>query len=257
MAPDNSNNNVFLEIAKKLTPKLLALILILTLIALTLVITLTLYRGGSVNLKDMTFTVPDNQDQIISGLQDNLKKCNNEAKAISDQLNGHKEHPTNKDLQQCEDKISNSIPINRLTQYIGESSSADDAISKIQKLSTSEAEFLKLQQNYFFKLFVLEKRIPQYGTSISIHYDSENKRDIYILLQKILLELGFYNSDINGSQVATKDALISFQEAYNEKIENDMGTTEFSRDAAILHPLGHVGYRTLEAFRSWYRKNAV
>lgn len=257
MAEINFNNNVVLEIAKKLTPRLLALILIVTLIALTLVISLTLYRGGSVNLKNMTFNVPDNQNQTISSLEQSLEKCNNETASIKQQLNGHNGHPTKDALLQCENKNSQSILIENLTQYIGKSKSSDEVISKIKKLSAIKTEFTKLKQNYFFKLFILERLIPQYGKSISTLYDGENRRDTYKLLQEILLELGFYNGAITGSQISTKNAVTEFQLAYNKKLEEDADMSETSIDVVILQPLGHVGYRTLEAFRSWYRNSAV
>lgn len=254
---DNLTHNVALEIAKKLTPRLLALILIATLIALTLVISLTLYRGGSANLKDMIFSVPDNQSKTISALEEELKKCSTATESIEQKLNGHNEHPTNEALLQCEDKYSKSIPLDKISQFIGKSKSADEAISKIEKLAIIKTDFTKLKQNYFFKLFILERLIPQYGKSISTHYDGENRRDTYKLLQEILLELGFYNGAITGSQISTKNAVTEFQLAYNKKLETDADMSETSIDAVILQPLGHVGYRTLEAFRSWYRNSAV
>ncbi len=257
MADINVTNRVVLEITKKLTPRLLAIILVATLIALTLVISLTLYRGGSVNLKSMTFDVPDSQYQTISSLEQSLEKCNNETADIKQQLNVHNEHPTSEALLQCKNISSQSIPLENLTQYIGKSKSPDETISKIIKLSAIKTDFTKLKQNYFFKLFILERLIPQYGKSISTLYDDENRRDTYKLLQEISLELGFYNGAITGSQIPTKNAVTEFQLAYNKKLEADADMNETSIDAVVLQPLGHVGYRTLEVFRSWYRNSAV
>jgi len=254
MTTNNPSENVVLEIAKKLTPRLLAIILILTLAALTFVISLALYRGGSVNLKNMTFSAPNNQDQKISSLEESLKRCKVNAKNITRQLNGH---PTKEALFECEDKNSKSLQLKDLTQFIGSTNSSTEALAKIKNLAKTETDYTKLKQNYFFKLFILERLIPQYGKSISTHYDGENRRDTYKLLQEILLELGFYKDNINGSQISTKHAVIEFQKAYNNKIEIEMDMNETSIDAIILQPLGHVGYRTLEAFRSWYRNNAV
>ena len=257
MTTNNPSENVVLEIAKKLTPRLLAIILILALVALTFVISLALYRGGSVNLKDMTFSAPNNQDLKISSLEESLERCIVNAKNITRQLNGHDGHPTKEALSECEDKNSKSLQLKDITQFIGNTNSSTEALAKIKNLAKTETDYTKLKQNYFFKLFILERLIPQYGKSISTHYDGENRRDTYKLLQEILLELGFYNENINGSQISTKNAVIEFQKAYNNKIENEMDMNETSIDTVILQPLGHVGYRTLEAFRSWYRNNAV
>ena len=257
MTTNNPSENVVLEIAKKLTPRLLAIILILTLASLTFVISLALYRGGSVNLKDMSFSAPNNQDQKISSLEESLKHCKVNAKNITQQLNGHNEHPTKEALLKCENKNSKSLQLKDITQFIGSTKSSTEALAKIKNLAKTETDYTKLKQNYFFKLFILERLIPQYGKSISTHYDGENRRDTYKLLQEILLELGFYKDNINGSQISTKNAVIEFQKAYNNKIESEMDMNETSIDAVILQPLGHVGYRTLEAFRSWYRNNAV
>lgn len=257
MTTNNPSENVALEIAKKLTPRILAIILTLTLVALTFVISLALYRGGSVNLKDMTFSAPNNQDQKISSLEESLKLCNLNANNVTRQLNNYDDHPTKESLLECKNINSKSLQLEDLTQFIGNAKSSEEALLKIKSLVKTETDYTKLKQNYFFKLFILERLIPQYGKSISTHYDGENRRDTYKLLQEILLELGFYNDNINGSQISTKNSVIAFQKAYNIKIENEMDMNETSIDAVILQPLGHVGYRTLEAFRSWYRNNAV
>ena len=117
MTTHNLSENVVLEIAKKLTPRLLAIILILTLVALTFVISLALYRGGSVNLKDMTFSAPNNQDQKISSLEENLQRCKVSANNIAQQLNGHDEHPTNEALLDCENKNSKSLQLDLRIEY--------------------------------------------------------------------------------------------------------------------------------------------
>lgn len=254
MAENTTSNNVALEIVKKLTPRLLAIILIGTLAALTLAMILTLFRGGSVNLKDMTFNVPDNQDKTITELEKDLAQCESKSENISKEL---KNHPTREALLQCENANSQTVQLKSLVQFIGNTSSADEAILKIKKLSKTREDYAKLKQNYFFKLFILERIIPQYGKSISTHYDGKDRRETYKLLQEILLELGFYNGDITGSQLPTKNAVTEFQQAYNKKLETDADMNETSVDAVLLQPLGHVGYRTLEAFRSWYRNNAV
>ena len=257
MTINNPSENIALEIAKKLTPRILAVVLILTLVALTFIISLALYRGGSVNLKDMTFSAPNNQDQKISNLEENLKRCNLNANDVTQQLNGHDDHPTKEALLECNNKNLKSLQLEDLTQLIGNTKSSEEALFKIKNLAKTDADYTKLKQNYFFKLFILERLIPQYGKSISTHYDGKNRRETYKLLQEILLELGFYKDNIDGLQVSTKNAVIAFQKAYNNKIENEMDMNESSIDMVILQPLGHVGYRTLEAFRSWYRNNAV
>ena len=257
MTTNNPSENVALEIAKKLTPRILAIILILTLVSLTFIISLALYRGGSVNLKNMTFSAPNNQDQKISNLEENLERCNANTKTITQQLNGHNDRLTKETLLECKNRNLKSLQLEDLTQLIGNTISSENALLKIKRLAKTDADYAKLKRNYFFKLFILESLIPQYGKSISTHYDGENRRDTYKLLQEILLELSFYNGLINGSQVSTKNAVIEFQKAYNNKIENEMDMNETSIDAIILQPLGHVGYKTLEAFRSWYRNNAV
>ena len=97
------------------------------------------------------------------------------------------------------------------------------------------------------------------GNSISTHYDRENRREVYELIQEILLELGFYQGDIDGAQPTTMVAVIKFQDTYNAKLlsDADLAAAEGGADVGVeeLKPLGHVGYRTLEAFRSWYRES--
>ena len=156
MTINNPSENIALEIAKKLTPRILAIILILTLVALTFVISLSLYRGGSVNLKDMTFSAPNNQDQKISSLEERLKFCNLNANNIMQQLNNHDDHPTKEALLECKNKNSKSLQLEDITQFIGNTESSENAVFKIKSLAKTDADYTKLKQNYFLNYLFLK-----------------------------------------------------------------------------------------------------
>jgi len=255
MASNDPLGNPASELVRKLTPRLLALILIVLLVALALVIFVALSRGGSVNLRDMTFSAPNEQSETISRLEALNVECTSELDAQTQQVNTLGERPTKEDLDQCQARYSQAVPIDKLVQIIGPADSGEAMLSKIQELATKDEDYAQLKQNYFFKLFVLERRIPDYGNSISTHYDRENRREVYKLIQEILLELGFYQGGIDGAQPATMEAVIKFQDTYNAKLQSDANLVTTDVSIEELKPLGHVGYRTLEAFRSWYREN--
>jgi len=257
MEPGNSSESALSEIIKKLTPRLLTIVLIAVLLALTLVISFTMSRGGSVSLKDMSFSAPNGQDQKIVELEEKVKDFEVQEKALTNQLNELAKRPARVDFVQCEKRVQESISLEDIGQIIGTVASGKEAISRIGKLIKNESDYIKLKENISFKLLLLEMRIPQYGKAISTHYDGNNRRDTYKLLQEILLELGFYHGEIDGSQIPTRNAVIAFQEAYNEKLRAEAVSDIENVDKQFLQPLGHVGYRTLEAFRSWYRKNAA
>ncbi len=257
MSLDDSTGDPISAVVKKLTPRLLATLLIVLLLALTLVISFALFRGGSVNLREMTFSTPSEQNQTIASLQASKGECEAKLKEASQQANELIDRPTKEALSQCEARYSQAIALEELAQIIGAESSREEVLAKLRKLAKTDRNYVQLKQNYFFKLFLLETRIPQYGKSISTRYDNGNRRDTYELIQEILLELGFYEGNIDGSQKSTMNAVIVFQEAYNKRLLQGVNPDDAANSVEILRPLGHVGYRTLEAFRSWYRENAV
>jgi len=257
MDQNNSSENAFSEIVKKLTPRLLAIILIVALVALTLVISFALYRGGSVSLKKMEFSAPNSQDQEIENLMGKINDCENKTNKLTEQLKELEKRPKKIELDQCNKKMRESVSLEKIGQIIGIVNSGKEALSEIRKLKKNEDDYGKFKENFSFKLFLLEMRIPQYGKAIPTHYEGNNSSDTYKLLQEILRDLGFYKGKPDGRQESTRNAIIAFQEAYNEKLKNEAELDNGNVDKQVLQPLGYVGYRTLEAFRSWYRKNAA
>lgn len=257
MSLDDSTGDPISAVVKKLTPRLLATILIGLLLALTLVISFALFRGGSVNLKEMTFSAPSEQNEKIASLQASIGECEVKREEASRQADELIDRPTKEALSQCEARNAQAIALEDIAQIIGTERSREEVLSKVQKLAKTDNNYAQLKQNYFFTLFLLETRIPQYGKSISTLYDNGNRRETYELIQEILLELGFYEGNIDGSQKSTMNAVIVFQETYNKRLLRGVNPDDAAASVEILQPLGHVGYRTLEAFRSWYREHAV
>ncbi|MCB0283624.1 MAG: hypothetical protein KDF60_13650 [Calditrichaeota bacterium] len=156
-------------------------------------------------------------------------------------------------LADCEEEIDtlkeNTLTLNELQILSGEFFKADfdrqETLNVIRNLVNRVIESDKEKQHYAYKLFRLEKQISNFGSNISLKIQADNRIPIYRQIQVILQEINFYNGPIDGSQQSTYNALVNFQTEYN-KVDS---LTVFQD-----YELGILGYRTLEAFRSSYRR---
>jgi len=243
MPPDELNNSAAAVIVKKLTPRLLAVVLIVALFSLTAVVAFALYRGGEVNLNGWTFSAPNENLEKVWRLEKLVAACEKEN--------------SKKDLrvEKCENRNLNSMPLERISRLLNSATSDQEITTRIQRLTIIENEYRSHKNRFTFKLFLLENNISKNGQWIATHFDSPEKIEVFKIIQEILRELDLYNGNIDGERLRTREALLKFQNAYNKKltIEN----TENGTEIPVLQPLGYVGFKTLEALRGWYRKNAV
>ena len=101
------------------------------------------------------------------------------------------------------------------------------------------------------KLFLLEKTIPSFGKFISTHVEPDaDRKKSYLLIQTILMELGYFNGKPDGNQQRTQAAVVRFQQAFNASLQ--VLGPEYR--AQKIEQFGNVGYKTLEAMRSTYRR---
>lgn len=156
-------------------------------------------------------------------------------------------------LADCEAELDTlrekTLTLNELQILSGDFFKTDfkrqETLNVIRNLVNRVSESDKEKQHYAYKLFRLEKQISNYGNNISLKIQAENRIPIYKQIQVILQEINSYNGPIDGSQQATFDALVDFQTEYNKTDS----LTVFQD-----YELGILGYRTLEAFRSSYRR---
>ena len=218
------------ELIEKLTPRLLFSFLIIALILLAAVSTYTVNQGGDVNIGAWYFNLSSSKekDTKISQLEKQVLMLS--------------KNPIEEKLLSCQTKLEDRIPIDVITTSLDEEIDIIKIPNRVRTLKECETRYIEHSKNFYFKLFLLEREIRIHGDFITTRMDSPNRKDTYTLIQYILHELNYHHGQISGTQSSTYSAVISFQKAYNEKNPKNK-----------LLPLGYVGYRTLEAMRSWYR----
>lgn len=128
--------------------------------------------------------------------------------------------------------------------YFSSESDKQELLTGIKHLIEQVEEIKKEQTHYAYKLFKLEKMLPQFGGNINTRVRDERRTSIYRLIQDVMQGINFYQGIMDGQQAATFEAVKRFQEQFNERAGQ-----------IIFEPenLGIFGYRTLEAIRSTYR----
>ena len=159
----------------------------------------------------------------------------------------------NSKFEACQDSLTklnmNSISKEDLQliseDYFTKKQTRPEMLATIRDLVAAVNESEKEQQHYAYKLFKLEKEISNFGNNISVKINDDRRTKVYQQIQTILQEISFYKGPIDGQQKSTYDALVNFQKNYNT-IDSTRVFQEYE--------YGILGYRTLEAFRSTYRR---
>jgi len=234
---------MFETIIKRLTPRLLAIVVALAIVVLAVVVSYALFVGGSVDLKKGTFKAPDRPSATPTEISELNEKLKEQQKVIDDFY----KKDANQMLAECKTALSSSVPMSELAPILGVKSTAE-ALGEIRRLAVATCNDKTTENNLLFKLYQLETIIPDFGKSITTRYDSGNDRTkAFVLIQEILRELTFYDGSLDGDQKKTNEAVIKFQENFNSKLG------KLNADQKIQN-LGAVGYKTLEAMRSAYRQ---
>jgi hypothetical protein len=120
----------------------------------------------------------------------------------------------------------------------------DEIIPTIRKIAGEAQELENDRSHYAYKLFKIEKIMPEYGGNINTEIRDPRREEIYALIQDALQGINFYSGTIDGDQATTSEAVRNFQTKYNERAGSEyFNPTNY----------GIFGYRTLEAIRSSYR----
>ena len=255
MPSTNENVLILTEIVKRITPRLLAVILTIALFSLSGVIVFALHKGGEVKLNGWSFSAPKDQDEMVANFENAIKQCNKNNHKKDESIERLSLRPTNQQLEKCKEEISNSVSLLKISQSLHSSPSTIDVESRIKELIIIEGKYQSYTNKFSFKLFLLENYIPQNGPWITTHFDSPEKAEAFKVTQEILRELNFYNGDIDGDRIKTREALLDFQYRYNQKLK--LENIENGTNIPLLKPLGYIGFKTLEALRGWYRVNAI
>ncbi len=129
--------------------------------------------------------------------------------------------------------------------YFKEAATREETLSAITQVVRDAERVASHRNHYAHQLFELELMIPHFGNNIPTGRRDEAMRDAYSAIQELLQGIRFYQGPINGDQETTRQALVSFQQDFNQKAGQEI----FDPD----HEFGFFGYRTLEAVRSTYR----
>lgn len=234
---------------------MLAVILTIALFSLSGVIVFALHRGGEVKLNGWPFSAPKDQNEMIANIKNAIRQCNKDNHEKDESIEPLSIRPTKQQLEQCKKEISNSISLFKVSQSLHSNQSTLDVESRIKELIVIEGKYQSYANKFSFKLFLLENYISQNGPWITTHSDSPGKAEAFKVTQEILRELNFYNGDIDGDRIKTREALLDFQYRYNQKLK--LENIENGTNIPLLKPLGYIGFKTLEALRGWYRVNAI
>jgi hypothetical protein len=215
--PDSANQESLIRIlVQKLTPRLLVGFLSLAILILAAVIQITVLSAGPESLNQFKISTPKEQDRALRKAEDEVLTLRWELASKDEQLAALLNKTSAKPAA-CREEPDSSTDLSR-------------------------------------QLYLLEKAIPQYGSSVStlLEPDFERKK-VYLQIQTVLKGLGFYQGQLDGDQQRTRAAVVHFQKVFNASLKN-LGPAY--RPQKIDH-LGVVGYRTLEAMRSTYRQQKL
>lgn len=217
MQPDSANQESLIRIlVQKLTPRLLVGFLSLAILILAAVIQITVLSAGPESLSQFKISTHKDQDRALRKAEDEVLTLRWELASKDEQL---------------------AALLNKASAKPAACREDPDGLSDVSR-----------------QLYLLEKAIPQYGSSIStlVEPDFERKK-AYVLIQTVLKELGFYQGLLDGDQQRTQAAVVHFQKVFNASLKS-LGVAYAPQK---IDQFGFVGYKTLEAMRSTYRQQKL
>lgn len=76
------------------------------------------------------------------------------------------------------------------------------------------------QDKFLNKILRLEDQITRWEGSINTNVKVNDKKDTFLLVQELLMRIGYYNGAIDGNPITAQKALIEYKKAKNFKDEN-------------------------------------
>lgn len=236
----------------KLSPRVLAALLVLALFIIAGLMSYTLATGGSVesavfSLKPSSGLEPKNQalQQQLEELHKTKQQLTAENSALKAEL---ATRPNKNALTMCETELAHRIPLADVVSSLDVQQNPESWRQRAATLLTCESSLADLNNNFHFKLIVLERYIVQLGRFIATHIEHPDRIATYKHIQSVLQDVGcFPNGTITGDQTNTREAVIRFQTEFNSHVS----------EQEQLKELGAVGFGTLEAIRSTYRVGRI
>lgn len=232
-----------LRFIERIPPRLFGLWLFFVSLLFAGIVVYAISTNRVIDFKNLTISPPNTCKECVSddksGALDRLVTTADEERSLDAEVSA------------CRSELKNSLQMHELASVLGVKS-IDEARSKLKWLGSMMdlSEFSK--EGPRLKLYLIEGHIPKYNGSISTKIKvkgEDGRRAVYILIQEVLLDLGFYDGVLDGDRESTNLALTSFQKAYNAKLKGEAPKIDENQ-------FGLLGYRTLEALRSEYRKRA-
>jgi DNA repair exonuclease SbcCD ATPase subunit len=228
-------------VINKLTPRLIAVLVIAAIIALTAVLSYAVYKNKSVSFWGVAIGENENNDgspnQIaelnakISGLETNKDSLDQQVAELNAKISGLETNKVSLD-QQVEELNKRSREFKSLV---------DDFPFDLKSFVDDSKE------NFPLKLSLLEYKIYKLDKSINPTRDNKKIKVIYKIIQDVFKEIGSYQHSIDGKPISTHLAIKTYQEDYNEKYREE-GEDDYFPD----HQLGYFGLKTVDSLRRIY-----
>jgi len=171
------------ELLKKLTPKVVGLLIALALLLLAAVLFFAVARGSDVSFWGVQISQPSTA----------LKQ----------------------EIEFLKTQLQHTIALDDLNGLIDSTQNKAAALAQIKQLAVQAGQMKEWENKFSYKLFQLELLISRYGNFISTSIPGADRRPAYALIQSVLAEVDFYQGEVDGDMNKTHNALVAFQTDYN------------------------------------------